>query len=60
MKCEGCARRITNVLERQEGVRSAHVSLEEKTAEVRIADDIVSPGDLKAVVEKAGYTVEPE
>jgi len=58
LHCEGCARRVTNVLERLEGVRSADVSFEDKTAEVDLADGEVEFGDLKAVVEKAGYTVE--
>lgn len=61
MKCEGCTRRVTNVLERLEGVRSVNVSLEDKTAEVEIADDTVASRQLSgltAAVEKAGYTVE--
>jgi len=61
MKCEGCVNRVTNVLERLEGVRSAEVSLEGKTAEVEIADDAARSrqlSGLKAAVEKAGYTVE--
>lgn len=58
MKCEGCTQRVTNVLERLEGVRSADVSLEEKTAEIEIADESVSVAALTAAVEKAGYTVE--
>lgn len=58
MKCEGCVSRITNVLERLEGVRSADVSFEERTAEVEIADGAADFEDLKAAVENAGYTVE--
>jgi len=61
MKCEGCVNRITNVLERLEGVRSADVSLDDKTAEVEIVDDAVPSrqlAELTAAVEKAGYTVE--
>ncbi|MFB6272966.1 MAG: heavy-metal-associated domain-containing protein [Salinibacter sp.] len=58
MHCEGCANRITNVLERLEGVRSTEVSLEDKTAEVEVEDGAVDPEDLKVAVEKAGYTVE--
>lgn len=58
MKCEGCTQRVTNVLGRLEGVRSADVSLDGKTAEVEIADDAVAVDELTAAVEKAGYTVE--
>lgn len=57
IKCEGCTERVTNVVERLEGVRSAEVSLEDKTVEVEIADDIVVVDDLTAAIETAGYTV---
>jgi copper chaperone CopZ len=60
LHCEGCASRVTNVLERLKGVRSADVSFEEKTAEVDLADGAIEFDDLKAAVEKAGYTVETE
>lgn len=57
MKCEGCAQRVTTVLERLEGVRFAEVTLDDKAAEVEIADGTVEFGDLTIAVEKAGYTV---
>jgi copper chaperone CopZ len=58
MHCEGCTERVTNVLERLDGVRSAEVSLADKTAMVEIEDGSVNFDALKAAVEKAGYTVE--
>jgi copper chaperone CopZ len=60
MHCQGCANRVATVLERLEGVRSTDVSFEEKTAEVDLADGATEFDDLKAAVEKAGYTVETE
>ena len=58
MRCEGCTERVTNVLERLKGVRSADVSLEDKTATVELEDGAVTFDDLKAAVENAGYAVE--
>ena len=58
MRCEGCTTRVTNVLERLKGVRSADVSLEDKTATVELEDGAVTFDDLKAAVENAGYAVE--
>ena len=58
MRCEGCTERVTNVLERLKGVRSADVSLEDKMATVELEDGTVTFDDLKAAVENAGYAVE--
>lgn len=55
MHCEGCTRRITNVLERLDGVRSAEVSLQHGTARVEHDADAVNVDRMKAAVEKAGY-----
>ena len=57
MRCEGCTERVTNVLERLKGVRSADVSLEDKMATVELEDGTVTFDDLKAAVENAGYAV---
>lgn len=59
MHCEGCAQRLTNVLERIEGVRAAHVRFENKTAEVDYDADRADQEAMKQAVEKAGYTFEP-
>lgn len=56
--CEGCTTRLTNVLERVDGVRSARVSLEDKRAEVAYDADAANQEDLHRAVERAGYTVE--
>lgn len=57
LHCDGCVNRVTNVLERLDGVRSAKVSLDDKTAEVT-HDDTVNFDTMKSAVEKAGYTAE--
>ena len=40
MRCEGCTERVTNVLKRLKGVRSADVSFEDKTATVELEDGV--------------------
>jgi len=44
MKCEGCAERVTRVLERQEGIRSADVSFDEKRSIFMLASPDVEVG----------------
>jgi Cu+-exporting ATPase len=58
MTCEGCASRITKVLERLEGVHEARVTLEEETARVDYDRSQVDTGVMKQAIEKAGYEVE--
>lgn len=55
MHCEGCTQRITRVLERLEGVRSAEVTLEGKRADVTYDAERTGPDALKAATRKAGY-----
>lgn len=38
MTCEGCAKTVTNLLAKVQGVKEANVSLKEKTAEVTHED----------------------
>lgn len=56
MRCEGCTERVTRVLERLEGIRSAEVSLDGKTAAVVYDERAADVDDMKRAVEKAGYT----
>lgn len=58
MKCEGGANAFDSALSGVEGVRRSDVSLEEDRAEL-ILDDEVSPEDLAAAVEDAGYAARP-
>ena len=56
--CVGCTRRITNVLERLDGVRSANVTMDDKSAQVDYDAEATDFEEMKQAVEKAGYTVE--
>ena len=58
MTCTGCAQRVTRVLERVDGVRSADVSLDDELAKVTFDADTANFEAMKQAVEKAGYTVE--
>jgi copper chaperone len=56
MHCEGCAQRITRVLEREPGVREADVSLDRGEARVRFDEHATTLDRLREAVERAGYT----
>jgi copper chaperone CopZ len=56
MSCEHCVRAVKTALEETAGVRSAAVSLKDKSAVVDHGDE-VTPAALKAAVEEAGYGV---
>ncbi len=58
IQCVGCTRRITNVLERLDGVRSANVTLDDTSAQVDYDEEATDFEEMKQAVEKAGYTVE--
>ena len=54
MTCAHCVQHVKEALEAVAGVKSADVSLGEKSATVEYGED-VSPAVLKAAVEEAGY-----
>jgi copper ion binding protein len=56
MSCEHCVKHVTDALEEIDGVSSAAVSLEGKSAAVEHGDG-VSLEALKAAVAEAGYEV---
>ncbi|MDR0583989.1 MAG: copper ion binding protein [Treponema sp.] len=56
MSCDHCVRHVGNALKGLEGVRSAEVDLQKKTAQVEHAEG-VSLDALKAAVSEAGYEV---
>ncbi len=56
MSCNHCKGRVERALKELDGVESAVVDLEKKTATVEISGD-VSDDVLKAAVEDAGYDV---
>jgi copper chaperone CopZ len=56
MSCEHCVKAVKAALEETAGVRSAVVSLKDKSAAVDHGDE-VTPETLTAAVEEAGYEV---
>lgn len=57
MHCEGCSKRLENVLNELEGVESANVSLEEKTAEVNYNEEEIKLEEIKEAIIDAGFEV---
>ena len=56
MSCAHCVQHVKKALESTAGVKSAEVSLKDKTAAVEHGDE-VDLDVLKAAVEEAGYEV---
>lgn len=56
MHCDGCANRVKGLLEKEPGVREADVSYEAGEARVQHNEHTVGTDELRAVVERAGYT----
>lgn len=59
MHCDGCAQIIQSVLERHDGVQTCAVSFADGTARVLFDPARVDESQMRSVVEKAGYQVEP-
>ena len=57
MHCDGCSATIVGTLERIDGVLSASANHEKGIAEATYRPRDVSPDELKAAIEKLGYTV---
>ena len=57
MSCEHCVRHVKEALEAVTGVKSAEVSLKNKTAQAE-HEDSVTLSALRAAVEEAGYEAE--
>ncbi|AXT47814.1 MULTISPECIES: heavy-metal-associated domain-containing protein [Chromobacterium] len=57
MTCQGCVKSVSGVLSGMAGVSEAEVSLEAKQAKVVYDAEIVSPEELAAAVEDAGFDV---
>ena len=57
MHCEGCARRIEGLFEKEPGVRSAAVNFAEGSARLRYNPHTVSEERLVAVIEAGGFSV---
>lgn len=58
MHCEGCSTRLQKVLNNQDGVKDATVSLENKEAVVKFDESQTNVDALKEVVEDAGFEAE--
>ncbi len=56
MHCDGCVKRVANLLAKVEGVEAPEVSLGHASFE---ADDEASAEAARAALEKAGYGVAP-
>lgn len=56
MSCMHCVKKVEAALKEVKGVKSVNVSLENKTAEVTLKED-VDDSVLKKAVEDAGYEV---
>ena len=58
MHCEGCSTRLERVLNNQDGVEKAKVSLENAEADIKFDDSQISVDELKEAVEDAGFEAE--
>lgn len=58
MHCEGCSTRLTKVLNNQDGVEEAKVSLEKAEANIKFDDSQIGVDELKEAVEDAGFEAE--
>lgn len=57
MTCIHCQKRVTDTLKALKGVKSAEVSLEDKTARVQYVPSKIDPAAMTKAVTDAGYTV---
>ena len=57
MHCDGCAENIQDLLESQDGVRMATVSLREKRACVLYDDQAIEEESVVAIIEKPSFRV---
>jgi len=57
MSCNHCAAAVTKELQAVDGVLSATVDLEKKTATVEVDDPALADAALREAVEEAGYEV---
>lgn len=59
MTCGGCVRSVTAVLQALPGVDSVNVTLTPGQAQVRYDEAQVSPTQLQAAIEDAGFDIAP-
>lgn len=58
MHCTGCSNRLEKVLNNIEGVTSAQVNFDEKSAIVNFDEGKVTIEEIKENIEDAGFTAE--
>jgi Cu+-exporting ATPase len=60
MTCSACANRIERVTKKLEGVETSTVNFATEKLTIKINEDEISYGDIKAAVDKAGYKLVKE
>ena len=55
MHCAGCSNRLEKILNNVDGVESAKVSLEEKSADIKYNEDEVELNTILQEIEDAGF-----
>ena len=55
MHCTGCSTRLEKILNNLDGVKEAHVSLEQKNAQIQYDESIISIREIKEAIEDAGF-----
>ena len=58
MHCEGCSTRLTKVLNNQDGVEDAKVSLKDAKADVQYDENKIGLDEIKEVIQDAGFEAE--
>ena len=58
MHCESCSTRLAKVLNNQDGVEKAKVSLEDAKADIKYDENKIGIDELKEAVSDAGYEAE--
>ena len=58
MHCEGCSTRLTKVLNNQDGVEDAKVSLKDAKADVQYDENQIGLDEIKEVIQDAGFEAE--
>ena len=58
MHCEGCSTRLGKVLNTQDGVEDAKVSLEEAKADIKFDENEIGLDEIKEAIEDAGFETE--
>jgi len=58
MHCDGCAERLSGVLDREHGVREAKVSYGTRSAEITFNETATSVDRLRQAIARAGFSFE--